>query len=49
MLEGGTFDELPGLHVVVTTLAIGGVLLAGGFGDGYRQRCPGPDPASCLY
>jgi aminocarboxymuconate-semialdehyde decarboxylase len=38
MLEGGTFDELPKLQVVVTTLAFGGVLLAGGFGDGQRIR-----------
>jgi predicted TIM-barrel fold metal-dependent hydrolase len=27
--------ELPKLHVVVTTLAIGDVLMAGGFGDGH--------------
>lgn len=33
LLEGGVFDELPKLQVVVTTLAIGGVLLAGGFGS----------------
>ena len=26
MLEGGTFDEIPRLRVVVTTLAFGGVL-----------------------
>ncbi len=38
LLEGGVFDELPNLHVVVTTLAIGGVFLAGGFGDGARIR-----------
>ena len=25
MLEGGTFDEIPGLRVVVTTLAFGGL------------------------
>jgi predicted TIM-barrel fold metal-dependent hydrolase len=42
MLEGGTFDDLPDLRVVVTTLAIGGVLLAGGFGDGYRLRSDAP-------
>lgn len=42
MLEGGTFDELPNLRVVVTTLAIGGVLLAGGFGDGQRIRSDAP-------
>lgn len=28
-LEGGVFDELPNLQVVVTTLAIGGALLGG--------------------
>jgi predicted TIM-barrel fold metal-dependent hydrolase len=42
LLESGTFDELPNLRVVVTTLAIGGVLLAGGFGDGYRLRSDAP-------
>jgi predicted TIM-barrel fold metal-dependent hydrolase len=42
MLEGGTFDELPNLKVVVTTLAFGGVLLAGGFGDGQRIRRDAP-------
>ena len=42
MIEGGTFDELPKLCVVVTTLAIGGVLLAGGFGDGERIRRDAP-------
>jgi aminocarboxymuconate-semialdehyde decarboxylase len=42
MLEGGTFDDLPKLQVVVTTLAIGGVLLAGGFGDGMRIRSDAP-------
>jgi predicted TIM-barrel fold metal-dependent hydrolase len=45
MLEGGTFDELPKLQVVVTTLAFGGVLLAGGFGDGQRIRSDAPDLA----
>ena len=30
LLESGVFDELPNLRVVVTTLALGGVLLAGG-------------------
>jgi predicted TIM-barrel fold metal-dependent hydrolase len=33
LLESGTLDELPALRIVVTTLAIGGVLLAGGFGS----------------
>jgi aminocarboxymuconate-semialdehyde decarboxylase len=42
LLEGGVFDELPNLRVVVTTLAIGGVLLAGGFGDGARLRKDAP-------
>jgi predicted TIM-barrel fold metal-dependent hydrolase len=42
LLEGGTFDELPDLRVVVTTLAIGGVLLAGGFGDGAGLRRDAP-------
>ena len=42
MLEGGTFDEIPKLQVVVTTLAFGGVLLAGGFGDGQRIRSDAP-------
>lgn len=47
MLEGGTFDEIPGLRVVVTTLAFGGVLLAGGFGDGQRIRSDAPELARC--
>ena len=34
LLESGTFDELPALRVVVTTLAIGGILLAGGLVEG---------------
>ena len=38
LLEGGVYDALPNLKVVVTTLAIGGVLLAGGFGEGQRIR-----------
>ena len=42
MLEGGTFDDMPKLQVVVTTLAFGGVLLAGGFGDGQRIRSDAP-------
>ena len=42
LLESGTFDELPNLRVVVTTLALGGVLLAGGFGDGARIRKDAP-------
>jgi len=42
MLEGGTFDELPKLQVVMTTLAMGGILLAAGFGDGMRIRSDAP-------
>lgn len=42
MLESGTFDELPKLQVVLTTLAMGGILLAGGFGDGSRIRSDAP-------
>jgi aminocarboxymuconate-semialdehyde decarboxylase len=42
LLDGGVFDELPNVRVVVTTLAIGGVLLAGGFGDGARLRSDAP-------
>ena len=42
MLEGGAFDEIPNLRVVVTTLAMGGVFLAGGFGDGQRIRSDAP-------
>ena len=42
MLEGGVFDALPKLDVVVTTLAIGGVLMAGGFGDGARITADTP-------
>jgi aminocarboxymuconate-semialdehyde decarboxylase len=38
LLEGGVFDELPTLRVVVTALALGGVQLAGGWGDGARLR-----------
>lgn len=42
LLEGGTFDEIPNLRVVVTTLAFGGLMLAGGFGDGQRIRSDAP-------
>jgi aminocarboxymuconate-semialdehyde decarboxylase len=38
LLEGGVFDEIPKLQVVVTTLAIGAVLLSGGFGSGSGVR-----------
>jgi predicted TIM-barrel fold metal-dependent hydrolase len=43
LLEGGVFDELPKLRVVVTTLAIGGVLMVGGFGEGLRIRRDAPE------
>jgi aminocarboxymuconate-semialdehyde decarboxylase len=45
LIESGTFDEIPNLRVVVTTLALGGVLLAGGFGDGARLRSDTPAPS----
>jgi len=38
LIESGMFEELPNLRIVVTTLALGGVLLAGGFGDGHQLR-----------
>lgn len=38
LLEGGLFEALPGLRVVVTALAFGGVLLAAGMADGSRLR-----------
>jgi aminocarboxymuconate-semialdehyde decarboxylase len=34
LFESGTFDDLPDLRVVVTTLAIGGILLAAGLVQG---------------
>ena len=43
LLDGGVFEELPKLRVAVTTLAIGGVLMAGGFGDGERIRRDTPE------
>ena len=42
MLDGGTFDEIPKLQVVVTTLAFGGLMLAGGFGEGQQIRSDAP-------
>jgi len=42
LLEGGIFDELPNLHVVVTTLAIGAVLLGGGL-TGAKLRSDTPE------
>ncbi len=38
LLESGTLEELPDLRVVVTSLALGGVLIAGGFGDEFSSR-----------
>ena len=38
LLEGGVFESLPGLRIVVTALAFGGVLLAAGMPDGARLR-----------
>ena len=43
LLEGGVYDELPNLRVVVTTLAIGGLLMVGGFGPGQRIRRDTPE------
>ena len=40
--QSGAFDDIPKLQLVVTTLAFGGVLLAGGFGDGQRIRSDAP-------
>ena len=42
LLESGMFDEMPNLRVVVAALAMGGVLIAGGFGDGARLRKDAP-------
>jgi predicted TIM-barrel fold metal-dependent hydrolase len=42
LLESGVFDENPKLQVVVTTLAFGGLMLAGGFGDGAHIRSDAP-------
>jgi len=36
ILESGMLDEMPDLSIVATSLAMGGVLLAGGFGDAAR-------------
>ena len=43
LLEGGVFDELPKLNVVVTTLAMGGIMMAGGFGNGFNIRRDAPE------
>lgn len=41
LLEGGVFDELPDLQVVVTTLAIGAIMLGGGLtGAKFRSDAP---------
>ena len=40
LVESGLFDELRELHVVVTTLAIGGILLAAGFAEGKLRQDP---------
>jgi aminocarboxymuconate-semialdehyde decarboxylase len=45
LLEGGCFEELPTLRVVVTSLALGGLLLAGTVGDGARLRKDTPAAA----
>ncbi len=42
MLQNGTFDEIKDLRIVVTTLAMGGILLAAGFGDGSGIRSDAP-------
>jgi aminocarboxymuconate-semialdehyde decarboxylase len=38
LMESGVFEELPGLRVVVTALAFGGVVLAAGMPDRSRLR-----------
>lgn len=45
LLESGTFDKLPGLQVVVTTLALGALLLTGAFGDEAQIRRDAPELA----
>ncbi len=42
MIEGGVFDEHPQLNVVVTTLAIGGLMLAGGLEKKSKLSCAEP-------
>lgn len=44
LLEGGVFDELPGLKVIMTSLAFGALLLAAGMPDGSRLRKDTPAP-----
>lgn len=43
LLEGGVFDELPNLRVVVTTLSIGAILLAAGLEGDRRLRRDAPE------
>jgi predicted TIM-barrel fold metal-dependent hydrolase len=43
LVEGGVFSELPGLHVVVTALAFGGLAMASSTA---RAGCP-PEPSMC--
>ncbi|MBI3434246.1 MAG: amidohydrolase family protein [Proteobacteria bacterium] len=38
LLESGTLEALPDLRVVVTNLALGGVLTVGGFGEEFSSR-----------
>jgi aminocarboxymuconate-semialdehyde decarboxylase len=45
ILESGMFEELPGLRVVVTALALGGLLLAGTVGDGAKLHSGTPPDA----
>lgn len=45
LIEKGVFEELPGLKVVVTALALGGILLTYGFGAAFAGR---PDVRAVL-
>lgn len=36
LLDSGVFEDLPNLRVAITALALGGLLLAGSVGDGWR-------------
>ncbi len=38
LIESGTLEELPGLRIVVTGLALGGLLIAGGFGNEFSSH-----------
>ena len=44
MMESGVFEDCPGLRVVVTALALGGLLLAGTVGDGGKLHAGTPPP-----